>query len=685
MAELLNGVNGPVHGPVVQAGAVHGGVHVHPAPQPSSPINQLPPAGPHFVGREHALDLLSARVDRQATLLITSIVGAAGIGKTTLAVHWARRERARFPDGQLYVDLRGFDPAGPVDPATAVRGFLDAFQVPEERIPVDLAAQVALYRSHVEGRRMLILLDNARDPDQVRPLLPGSPTCVVLVTSRNRLGGLVAREQATPLALDFLSVAESRELLSAYLGADRVRAEREAVDALAERCARLPIALAIAGSRAATEPYLEVDELVTELAELSTGDGLDVRAVFDSSYRTLSAEPARLFRLLGLHPGADIGVPAAASLVGLPVRRTRRLLDELTGAALLEVRSPGRYRQHDLLREYAAERAAEEETTEARQTAITRVLDCYLHTSFAGERQLYPYRDAIPLDPARAGVVLPEVPDLAAAWDWFTAEHGNLLAAVDLAVREGFTGHRWRLPWTLSSYFGRSGRWRDWEATQLEALTAARALGDREVEALALRVLGRVHTLSGRYGDAVDVLDRALAIPVGDAGRAHAHEAISLAHERRGAMDDAHSHARTAVAIADATGHRARRVNARIQLGRALVGLGRLDEARHRLGEVVDMTAGSGDRIGHADATEGLGRVRHRLGDFEGAVRRFGQALECYRDFGDRWSQAYALCRLGDSHAALGRHGDARRAWRESWELFTRIGHPEAESVRGRT
>ncbi|QQQ73824.1 tetratricopeptide repeat protein [Saccharothrix sp. 6-C] len=682
MEELHNGVVGPVRGPVVQAGAIHGGVHVHPSAP--APINQLPPAVPHFVGRADALDFLSAQVDRQSTLLITSIGGTAGIGKTTLAVHWARRERDRFPDGQLYVDLRGFDPRGPIDPATAVRGFLDAFQVPEEHIPVDLAAQVALYRSHVEGKRMLILLDNARDPDQVRPLLPGSPTCVVLVTSRSRLGGLVAREQAKPMALDFLSSDESRELISTYLGADRARAERRAVDELVERCARLPIALAIAGSRAATEPHLAVGELVTELAELSTGDGLDIRAVFDWSYRTLSAEAARLFRLLGLHPGADVGVPAAASLVGLPAPRTRRLLNELIGAALLEVRSPGRYRHHDLLREYAAERAAEEESAEATRAAMTRMLDCYLHASFAGERQLYPYRDPILLEPARPGVLLPEVSDLGSAWDWFATEHGNLLAVVDLAVREGFTGHTWRLPWALSSYFGRTGRWRDWEATQLEALAAGRLLGDREIEALALRVLGRVYTLSGRYRDAVDVLNQALAIPVGDAGRAHAHEAISLAHERGGAIGDAYSHARRAVALADASGHRSRRVNARIQLGRALVGVGDLDEARDRFHQVIDMMAGSGDLISYVDATEGLARVQHRLGDFDGAVTRFEHALECLRDFGDHWSRAYTLCRLGDSHAARGRHGDARRAWQESWDLFTRIGHPEADAVRGR-
>ncbi|MEV1119890.1 tetratricopeptide repeat protein [Actinosynnema sp. NPDC049800] len=312
------------------------------------------------------------------------------------------------------------------------------------------------------------------------------------------------------------------------------------------------------------------------------------------------------------------------------------------------------------------------------------MLDCYLHAGFAGERQLYPHRDPIPLEPARPGVVLPEVPDLGSAWDWFTAEHGNLLAAVDLAVREGFTGHTWRLPWALSSYFGRSGRWRDWEATQLDALAAARALGDRGIEALVLCVLGRVYTLSGRYLEAVEVLNRALAIPAGDTSRAHAHEAISLAHERRGAVEDAHSHAQRAVAIADATGHRARRVNARIQLGRALVGVGDLDEARDRFHQVIDMMAGSGDRISYADATEGLGRIHHRIGDFEGAVARFEEALECHRDFGDRWSRAYTLCRLGDSHAALGRHDDARRAWRESWELFTGIGHPEADAVRGR-
>ncbi|MFD7655311.1 tetratricopeptide repeat protein [Actinosynnema sp. NPDC059797] len=666
---------GRVHGPVVQARDIHGGVHLH-GPT-ARPIGQLPPAVPRFVGRADALDFLTASLDGVGATPVVAVTGTAGVGKTTLAVRWARSVAHLFPDGQLYVDLRGFDPLGPVEPAAAVRGFLDAFAIPAEQVPTDLAAQAALYRSHVEGRRVLVLLDNARDCEQVRPLLPGSPTCAVVVTSRDQLSGLVAREQARRLVLEPLSAEESRALLSNYLGERRVRAQRRAVDELVERCARLPIALAVAGTRAVDEPHLRVDEMVTELAELSTGDGAgtDLGAVFHWSYRVLSPEAARLFRLLGLHPGPDTGLAAAASLVGLPAPTTRRLLRELIRASLLEEHSRGRYRSHDLLREYAAGRAAEEEPAEAVRAAVRRLLDHYLHTGFAGELRLYPYRAPIPLDPPAPGVVVAPLPDLTSAWSWFTAERANLLAALDLADREGFAGHVWRLAWSASTYLGHSGRWSDWEATQRKALAAA----DRpEVEVLALRVLGRVFTLSGRHDEAVEVLERALAIP---SGLAHTHEAISLAHERRGSLAEAHAHARASVGFSARDGL-LRRTNALIQLSRVLVALGELEEARTHLDRALELLAGSGDRFSRCEAVECLGRALLRAGDFAGALAHFEEAVAVYREFNHRWSHAHTLTRVGEAWAGLGEEEKARRAWRRAHQLFTLIGHPEAERWR---
>ena len=300
-----------------------------------------------------------------AAVVIVAIDGMAGVGKTALAVHWAHRVAALFPGGQLYVNLRGFDPnRSPVTPDEAVRGFLDALDVPPERVPATLEAQVGLYRSLLAGRRVLVLLDNASDAGQVRPLLPGAPGCVAVVTSRDQLAGLVTTAGAHPMTLDLPSADEARELLERRLGAARVAAESAAADEIIALCARLPLALAIVATRAATQPGLPLATLAAELraaagglAEFTDPDlASDVRAVFSWSYRQLSPAAARLFRLLGMHPGPDIGLPAAASLAGQPAAEVRPLLTELARAHLIE-RAAGRYAFHDLLRAYAAELA----------------------------------------------------------------------------------------------------------------------------------------------------------------------------------------------------------------------------------------------------------------------------------------------------------------------------------------
>lgn len=365
-------------------------------PQPTEPDSPVPPASPAvvhaahpaqlpadlptFVGRCAELDraraLLPERGGAPATVVISAIGGMAGIGKTTLAVHWAHEVADRFPDGQLYVNLRGFDPTGSlVTPDEAIRAFLGALGVPPMRIPSGLDAQTALYRSMLARRRMLVLLDNARDTDQARPLLPGSPGCLVIVTSRNRLTGLVAGEGAHPLTLDQLTPDEAHGLLARRLGTARPAAEPRAADEIITRCARLPLALAIVAAHAVAHPGFPLSAIAEELRDshgsldaFASGDDIttDVRAVFSWSYKAVSAPVARMFHLLGLHSGPDISAPAAAALAGLPVRETRGLLVELTRAHLLTEHFPGRYTLHDLLRVYAAERVRAEETAEER-------------------------------------------------------------------------------------------------------------------------------------------------------------------------------------------------------------------------------------------------------------------------------------------------------------------------------
>jgi transcriptional regulator with XRE-family HTH domain len=337
-------------------------------PAPGRPVPaQLPADVAGFTGRTGYLGqldaLLGIAVRPPATVVIA---GTAGVGKTALAVHWAHQVRHRFPDGQLYVNLRGFDhTATPTDPGAVVRRFLDALYVPAHLVPADPDAQAALYRTLLADRRMLVLLDNARDSEQVRPLLPGASGCLVLITSRSELTGLIAAEGARALPVDLLTSDEAHELFARRVGADRFVAEPRAFAEIVAHCARLPLALAIAAARATAHPHLPLAALAADLCDshdrldaLTTDDtGTGIRAVFSWSYRTLSLDAARLFRLLGLHPGPEVTARSAASLTRSPPAQVRPLLAELARAHLLTEHAPGRYAFHDLLGDYATEQA----------------------------------------------------------------------------------------------------------------------------------------------------------------------------------------------------------------------------------------------------------------------------------------------------------------------------------------
>ncbi|MBB4782429.1 AfsR/SARP family transcriptional regulator [Streptomyces rapamycinicus] len=668
---------------------------------------QLPSDVTHFTGRERELAGLDALLPtgtgegdgggggRASTAArITVIAGSGGLGKTTLAVHWAHRVRDRFPDGQLYVNLRGFGPTdSAMTVAEAVRGFLDAFQVPAHRIPATLEAQTALYRSLLADRRMLILLDNARDAEQVRPLLPGSPGCLVVLTSRNELTSLVVAEQAQPLPLDLLDRDEARELLSSRVGAERVAAEPEAVEEVITVCAGLPLALAIVAARAATHPRFGLEALAGELRDargsldaFEGGDATtDVRAVFSWSYHTLGADAARLFRLLGVHPGPDIAAPAAASLVGIPVPQARRLLIQLTRAHLITERAPGQYGFHDLLRAYAMELTQAYDAREERRTALHRMLDHYLHTAVAAGRAFTPHREPITVEPVRPGVSVGEFAGHGQALLWFIVTYPALMAALQEAAEAGFETHTWQLAWSLTEFLDQRGHWHDQRTVHRIALGSAHRIRDLAGQAHSCYALGLADLRMGRYDRARGHLVRALNLygETGNAvGQALAHGALNLASEREGRHDEGLHHALRALKLYRAAGHRSGEAYALNNVGWAYAMLGDFQQTLVHCEKALTMLRQAGDRRGESAAWDSLGYAHQHVGDHQQAISCYRHAVDLRRGRGERVREAESLHRLGSAQLAAGDRAGARRSWQRALTRFDSLGHPDAHRVR---
>jgi DNA-binding SARP family transcriptional activator/tetratricopeptide (TPR) repeat protein len=661
---------------------------------------QLPAAAAHFAGRAAELKALDELVGQAANTdgrgVVWLIAGTAGVGKTTLAVYWAHRAADQFPDGQLYVNLRGFGPDGrPVTAGEAIRGMLRTMQVPSAHIPESVDAQAALYRSMLAGQRMLVLLDNARDADQVRPLLPASPGCLALVTSRRQLTGLIASDDARLLSLDVLSEADACELLVGRLGAQRVMAEPEAAAELAGLCAGLPLALSIAAARAAARFGLPLAALAAELRSdegrldaLGTEDASSsVREVLFWSCRQLSGPAARMYRLLGLHPGPDISAPAAASLAGITVPQARRALAELTGAHLVAELAPGRFGFHDLLRAYASELATTGRAAAECGPALRRVLDHYLITANTAYPLLYPARDPLALGQAEPATTPERMTSRAQARAWFAAEHQVLLAAAERAAAAGFGARAWQLPAAMSEFLDREGHWHDLAVTHQSALAAAMRLSDR-------------------------------------LGLAHAHHGLALACLRRCCYDEARTHLKQAIEAFRQLGDRAAEARSRIFLGSACGEQGQHAAARrhvehalrlyrnlghsagqaHALHRVGWHTAALGDyqaalgccqraltlhhelgnALGEAHTWDHLGYVRDHLGQHDDAVGCYQRALGLLRVVGDRSEQAGVLTRLGDAHRALGDRPAAREAWQQALAVLDDLHHPGADQVISR-
>ncbi len=676
-----------------------------PAGQPASALTvpparvvvprQLPAGAGHFAGRATELAALmrmlglgaAAPADvaapRRGTVVISAIGGMAGVGKTALALHFAHRVADRFPDGQLFLNLRGFDPSGdPLAPAEAVRAFLDALQVPPAQIPAGLQAQGGLYRSLMAGRRMLIVLDNASDAAQVRPLLPGAGSCLVVVTSRRQIAALAATESAHLLTLDVLSGTGARELLAARLGAGRASGEPGAVQELAELCGRLPLALNIAAARAAVWPTRPLAGLVTELRDQrSRLDGLDagdptasVRGVFSWSCQQLTGPAARMFRLLGVHPGPDITIPAAASLAGISGGEAGRLLAELTGTHLLTEHVPGRFAFHDLMRVYAAERAEQQDESPEREAAVHRALDFYLHTARAADRLLNPARDRPALTAAQPGVAPEPLDGEGQALAWLNAEHRVLLAAVRWAADARFDEHAQQLPAALVTFLDRQGHLDDYAATQRTALAAAQRAGRPDGRARAYLDLGGAYGRLGSYEQARAHLSRALSLyrNLGDArGQGRVRLCLGWVLNQEGRPAPGLRHCQRALELFRAGGEPVWQARALGTIGWCYTLLGDPAGALAVCQEAVGLHRKLGDPLGEAAAWESLGDARRDLGQHQDAVACLRRSAGLYAGLGEHYYHAEALTRMGDTYQSAGQVPSARAAWQQALAILT--------------
>ena len=678
-----------------------------PARGPDDPRvpHQLPAAVRDFVGRDRELALLDSLLatvpprpsgtaahtgDGVAIALVT---GPAGVGKTALAVHAAHRARHRFPDGQLYVDLRGYAAEPPLSPEQALEGLLHGLGVSPARIPRQPGARSAMYRSMLDGRRMLVVLDNAASAAQVRPLLPGAPGCAVLVTGRGDLSGLAAREGARPVDVAPLAPAESVELLRRIIGAERVDADPGAAERLARHCDRLPLALRVAAERAAARPGLRPADLVRELEErgrldvLGADDELTApRTVLSWSYRALPSAAARMFRLLALHPGEEVPRDAATVLAGAGPGEARRLLDRLVRARLLEEAVPGvRYRLAGLLRCYAAELVAAEEPEEDRRAAVRRLLAWYLHTAEEARRQLCPRR-LVPRLTVPDGPPPRRLASQKEAREWCGAERANLAAAVRLAPAAGQHDIGWRLPLALWRLSLPCQAGTDWDGALRGALDSARHAGDAAGEAYALAALGfaaqdtdRLEQAAAHFLDALPLFER-LRDRRGEAWALHG---LGYALRRLRRYEEAVLRHGQALRISTEIGDSAGRAWSLGGLGFALAGQRRYAESVDSFEQALAVARGT-DRRAEGWSLYGLGHAYEGLGRSEQATGHYGRALQIFREIGDRRGQGETLDGLGKAHLRAGRRATARSCWNRALEVFDDPGSPRAAKVRER-
>ncbi|QUQ67239.1 ATP-binding protein [Kutzneria sp. CA-103260] len=662
---VRNEVTGSPSAPFVLAGVIHGNVTVH-GTEPPVP-RQLPPAPRWFTARETELAALTEAFERTDGPLVAVIVGVGGIGKTWLALHWAHRRLESFPDGQVFVDLRGVAPDGQfLPPAAVLRCVLDALGVPPQAVPVDFDAQVGRYRSLVAGKRMLIVFDNVRDAEHVRAALPSAAGCAVLVTSRNQLRGL---EASVRIALPPLTEAESVELFERRLGRLRLDAEPEAVRCLVDDCAGLPLALGLAAGRVADHAAFPIAVFARELREtrLPALDGLET--VLSWSYQALEPAQAKVFALLGLIPGADAGVRAIECLTELP--DARPILRALERVSLVQEHAPGRWQLHDLVRLYALGQLDDAEA------ALDRFVGYYVVNGCAADRLLDPCRTPIDVGPATERFA-----DRAAALVWFEAEHTCLVAMQRFVAERGRHVDAWRLAWVMHSFHWQQGLVRDQAGTWRVALSDRL---DDASSALAHRLLGSALVRTGAVADALALLGQALLLHQGDRwGEGHTHRSLARAWERSGDTARALEHATLAMTAYQAVDAPLDVADALELQGRYEAELGRLDRAFGHHAAALELYRRNGNVDGEATAFDGLGHIEQRAGRLDLAVSHYERAQALF-DGRHAYHLADTLDRLAECRAQLGHTAQARQTWETALGLYENQQRgADAERVRGR-
>jgi len=644
---------------------------------------QLPPPVSGFVGREAELALLDSPAPP-----VTVLLGAPGVGKSALAVHWARAAGDRFPDGRLHLDLRGFADAEPRDPADALRLLLESLGVEPDQMPADQDGRQALYRGRTSSLRLLVILDNARDDDQVLPLLPAGDRTRAVVTSRRRLTGLIAAVGARPIDLDVLAEDEAIELFH-----DRVGGAGPGAADIVRACGRLPLAVTLAAARVRTSghPLAALAALHAELRRpASRLEALDdLRAVFSWSYQGLTPAAARLFRLLGLVAGPDIALAAASALAGRPAAAGRRLLRELAEAALITEPVPGRFAMTDLIRAYAGELARATDPAADRRAALTRLMDHYTHTAYQADLVLNPARAPIPMtlsapaDDSRPSPLL----DMKAALAWLTGERETLLAAVRQARDEGLDTQAWQLSWALDSFLHEERRWDDEGAAWAVALDSAATLADGPALAYAYSFVAVADARRQRFDEAQANMARALELvaEAGDtAGAAECRFILSYLWWLQGDQERALAEAGAALDLF-------RTLDDPIWEGKAALAVGWYHAQRGEAAtalpyftEALVLQQRAGDWENESITRDSLGLLHQVTGDHDEAARHFEEGLRLSRRTGNPAVEAQLLTHLGDLYEGLGDATTAVERWREAYEILADLGHPQAAALRGK-
>ena len=652
-----------------------------------------PRAPTGFVGRGAEIAALNALLARHppeaehSTVIL--LIGAAGVGKTSLAMHWAALTKARFPGGQAYVNLRGLDPTGnPMGTTEALRCAIDQLTHTESRSTAIMTELHARYLSLLAGQPVLLILDNARDVEQVRPLLPGTANCLVLITSRDDLIGLVVHEAAHPLIIDLPNEEDATGILRHHLGDQRLAAEPQAIEEILQRTARLPLALEVVAARAAARPELCLSTVVAEmrrgpLAAL-TGDAArsDVRGVFSWSYTVLTTEAQRAYRLMSLHPGPDASVNSAAALLDRTVEETQRLLTMLARAHLLSERTVGRFAFHDLLRAHAMELAATDGAGQERRSAERRVMDHYLHTAVRAYNLMHSDREPISLNPAPVGIRVPELHVHRDAFDWFERERAAIADVIRSLARQQRDTATWQLAWCYGEYLERQGPWTEWVEVLNVALSSTRRIGNKAAEAGTLRRLGGAFAYQSQLELSLGYFLPALVLyeQLGDVvGTARVHMNLAYVAERQGRPAEVLTHSKQALTGYCAAGDQRGQARALNAVGYSYALLGQHRQTLSYCGEALRMLEQLGVRRGRSATLHSLGYAHLRLGELSEAIPLLERAIRAAQELGNRSEELLATQHLATALDLAGQPARASAATRSAKAIGEALGQTTSQ------